>query len=82
MLQRLRCGIILTDAFISWLEAWYAREAPGSFGLVPELSYHEACELAYFGAKVIHPQTMAPAIERGIPIFIRNTFAPASTNQV
>jgi bifunctional aspartokinase / homoserine dehydrogenase 1 len=44
--------------------------------LVPELSYHEACELAYFGAKVIHPQTMAPAIERGIPIFIRNTFKP------
>ncbi len=44
--------------------------------LVSELSYHEACELAYFGAKVIHPQTMAPAIERGIPIFIRNTFKP------
>ena len=39
MLQRLRCGIILTDAFISWLEAWHAREAPGNFGLVPELSY-------------------------------------------
>jgi len=45
--------------------------------LIPELSYHEACELAYFGAKVIHPQTMAPAIERQIPIYIRNTFNPA-----
>jgi aspartokinase/homoserine dehydrogenase 1 len=33
-------------------------------------------ELAYFGAKVIHPQTMAPAVTRDIPIFIRNTFAP------
>jgi len=33
-------------------------------------------ELAYFGAKVIHPQTMAPAVSRDIPIFIRNTFAP------
>ena len=33
-------------------------------------------ELAYFGAKVIHPQTMAPAVSRGIPIWIRNTFAP------
>jgi aspartokinase/homoserine dehydrogenase 1 len=44
--------------------------------LIPELSYHEACELAYFGAKVIHPQTMAPAIERQIPIYIRNTFNP------
>jgi bifunctional aspartokinase / homoserine dehydrogenase 1 len=50
--------------------------------LVPEavalqaLSYHEACELAYFGAKVIHPQTMTPAIARGLPILIRNTFKP------
>jgi bifunctional aspartokinase / homoserine dehydrogenase 1 len=40
------------------------------------LSYHEACELAYFGAKVIHPQTMTPAIARGLPVFIRNTFRP------
>ena len=40
------------------------------------MTYEEACELAYFGAKVIHPQTMAPAIERGLPIFIRNTFKP------
>src|SRR5678815_4024315 len=31
---------------------------------------------AYFGAKVIHPQTMAPAVEKRIPIWIRNTFAP------
>ena len=41
-----------------------------------ELSYDEACELAYFGAKVVHPQTMAPAMERGLPIIIRNTFNP------
>ncbi len=40
------------------------------------LSYDEACELAYFGAKVVHPQTMTPAIERGLPIIIRNTFHP------
>ncbi|MFT3806525.1 bifunctional aspartate kinase/homoserine dehydrogenase I [Arenimonas sp.] len=51
--------------------------------LVPEavpltgLSYDEACELAYFGAKVIHPQTMTPAVARGLPILIRNTFRPA-----
>ncbi|WP_257385531.1 bifunctional aspartate kinase/homoserine dehydrogenase I [Tahibacter caeni] len=50
--------------------------------LVPEavplaaLSYHEACELAYFGAKVVHPQTMTPAISRGLPILIRNSFRP------
>lgn len=50
--------------------------------LVPEavaldgLSYEEACELAYFGAKVIHPQTMLPAMALGLPIRIRNTFRP------
>jgi aspartokinase/homoserine dehydrogenase 1 len=44
--------------------------------VIDELSYNEAMELAYFGAKVIHPQTMEPAVARDIPIFIRNTFAP------
>ena len=44
--------------------------------LVGTLSYHEAMELAYFGAKVVHPQTMTPAVARGIPIWIRNTFRP------
>ncbi len=43
---------------------------------LPSLSYREACELAYFGAKVIHPQTMTPAIARGLPLRIRNTFNP------
>ena len=41
------------------------------------LSYDEACELAYFGAKVVHPQTMSPAIARQMPIVIRNTFNAA-----
>lgn len=50
--------------------------------LVPEavvlkdLSYQETAELAYFGAKVVHPSTMAPAIRDQIPIWIRNTFNP------
>jgi aspartokinase/homoserine dehydrogenase 1 len=44
--------------------------------VIDSLSYDEAMELAYFGARVIHPQTMAPAIGQGIPIRIRNTFAP------
>ena len=47
--------------------------------VIDSLSYNEAMELAYFGAKVIHPQTMAPAISKGIPIWIRNTFAPEKT---
>ena len=44
--------------------------------VIDSLSYHEAMELAYFGAKVIHPQTMAPAVAKRIPIWIKNTFAP------
>ncbi len=44
--------------------------------VIDSLSYSEAMELAYFGAKVLHPQTMAPAVGDGIPIWIRNTFAP------
>lgn len=40
------------------------------------LSYHEAMELAYFGAKVIHPSTLTPAFEKRMPIYIRNTFDP------
>jgi aspartokinase/homoserine dehydrogenase 1 len=47
--------------------------------VIDSLTYHEAMELAYFGAKVIHPQTMAPAVEKRIPILIRNTFAPQRT---
>lgn len=43
---------------------------------IASLSYDEACELAYFGAKVIHPQTLAPAMARGIPIRLRSTFSP------
>jgi aspartokinase/homoserine dehydrogenase 1 len=44
--------------------------------VIDSLSYSEAMELAYFGAKVIHPQTIAPAVRNRIPIWIRNTFAP------
>ena len=44
--------------------------------VIEEISYSEAMELAYFGAKVIHPQTMAPAVAYDIPIRIRSTFEP------
>ena len=51
------------------------RRAPGAT-VIDAMSYEEAMELAYFGAKVLHPQTMAPAVAMGIPIWIKNTFAP------
>ena len=44
--------------------------------IIPELSYQEAAELAYFGAKVIHPSTMSPAIAKGITVWIKNSFSP------
>ena len=43
---------------------------------VREISYREAAELAYFGAKVLHPKTLNAVIECGIPVRVRNTFAP------
>jgi len=44
--------------------------------LVPELSFAEAAELAYFGAKVLHPSTILPAVERDIPVRILNSRKP------
>jgi len=43
---------------------------------VPEISYREAAELAHFGAKVLHPKTLRAVMRCGIPLWIRNTFAP------
>ena len=45
--------------------------------VLSEISYREAAEMSYFGAKVIHPKTMMPAIEKKIPIRIKNTFNPS-----
>ena len=44
--------------------------------IIPELSYQEAAELAYFGAKVIHPATMSPAIANDITVWIKNSLRP------
>lgn len=43
---------------------------------IPQLSYNEAMELSHFGAKVIFPATMQPAMKKSIPIYIKNTFEP------
>lgn len=44
--------------------------------VIKSLSYKEAFELAYFGAKVLHPMTIAPVVEQQIPIHIKNSFNP------
>ncbi len=43
---------------------------------IPVLSYEEAAELAYFGAKVLHPKTIKPAVDNSIPVRVCNTFKP------
>jgi aspartokinase len=64
-----------------WMDAW----AAGWVGVVHDadpsatiasLSYEEARELAHFAKKVLHPETVSPAVEKAIPIAVRNTFDP------
>ena len=45
---------------------------------VGEMSFDEAAELAYFGAKILHPQSIIPAKENNIPVLLKNTFRPGS----
>ena len=44
--------------------------------VLPRITYEEAMELSYFGAKVLHPAAIAPAVAKRIPILIKNTFNP------
>lgn len=46
---------------------------------IPSLTYAEAMEMSHFGAKVIYPPTLQPALKKGIPLFIKNTFNPEFT---
>lgn len=52
------------------------RIAPSARTL-PELTFREISELAYYGAKVLHPKTIRPVIERGIALWVKNTFNPS-----
>ncbi len=44
--------------------------------IIPDISYREAAELAYFGAKVLHPKTLRAVMPAGIPVWIRNSSSP------
>jgi aspartokinase/homoserine dehydrogenase 1 len=57
------------------------RIVPNAY-VIPELSMEEASEMAYFGAKVIHPYTLHPLIEKKIPCWIKNTFNPSFSGSV
>jgi bifunctional aspartokinase / homoserine dehydrogenase 1 len=49
---------------------------------IPQISYQEAMELSHFGAKVIYPPTIQPVMKKGIPVWIKNTFAPEELGTV
>lgn len=73
-------ALLRADSVIIWTDvdgvfSADPRRVPDAV-VIPELSYQEASELAYFGAKVIHPNTMSPAISNGITVWIKNTFKP------
>jgi aspartokinase/homoserine dehydrogenase 1 len=53
------------------------RLVPAAF-VIPHMSYEEAMELSYFGAKVLHSSTIAPAVANRIPIVIKNTLNPSA----
>ena len=50
--------------------------------IIPQISYQEAMELSHFGAKVIYPPTIQPVSSKGIPTWIKNTFAPMDAGTV
>jgi aspartate kinase len=49
---------------------------------IPVITYAEAAELAFFGAKVVHPATIQPAVEKGIPVLVKNTKNPGHPGTV
>jgi aspartate kinase len=65
--------IIWTD--VDGLQTADPRQVPEA-RTIPHISYREAAELAYFGAKVLHPKTLRAVMQCGIPLWIRNTFSP------
>ena len=67
-------------------EIWFWKEVDGVMSAnpkvvagartLPQLSYREMAELSYYGANVLHPRTVLPAVQQGIPLRILNTFNP------
>lgn len=78
----------LIGAAIDADEIWFWKETPGvmttdpkivpSARSIPIISYREAMEMSYFGAKVLHPRAIEPAIKKGVPVRVKCTFDPES----
>ena len=73
-------GALNADEIIIWTDVDGVLTADPrlvpSARLLREISYNEAGELAYFGAKVLHPKTLRPVVDAQIPVWIRNSFSP------
>ncbi|MBC7114939.1 MAG: aspartate kinase [Archaeoglobi archaeon] len=77
----------LIGAAIDADEIWFWKEVDGVMTAdpkivkdartIPELSYAEVMEMSYFGAKILHPRAVEPAMEKNIPIRVKNTFNPS-----
>jgi aspartokinase/homoserine dehydrogenase 1 len=57
------------------------RSVPSAF-VLPQITYEEAMELSYFGAKVLHSAAIAPAVAKSIPLVIKNTFNPSADGTI
>src|SRR4029079_9887704 len=57
------------------------RVVPSAF-VLPQMTYEEAMELSYFGAKVLHSAAIAPAVAKGIPLLIKNSWNPSAPGTV
>ncbi|HWQ20629.1 MAG TPA: aspartate kinase, partial [Methanotrichaceae archaeon] len=78
----------LIGAAIDADEIWFWKETPGVLTTdpkivpgaktIPRISYRETMELSHFGAKVLHPRAIEPAIRKGIPVRVKCTFDPSS----
>ncbi len=77
----------LIGAAIDCDEIWFWKEVDGVMTAdpkivkdaktIPEISYAEVMEMSYFGAKILHPRAVVPAMEKEIPIRVKNTFNPS-----
>lgn len=77
----LECPVLEIWTDVSGMMTADPREVPGA-QVIPSISYEEAMELSHFGAKVVYPPTLQPAMSKGIPVWIKNTFAPADGGTV
>ncbi|MCX6615497.1 MAG: ACT domain-containing protein [Acidobacteria bacterium] len=73
--------LVVTDANFGEAEPQIPNLIPNA-RVLPAVTYQEAAELSYYGAKVLHPKTLAPLAERGIPVWTKSSFRPEAPGTV